>query len=457
MSGRPMASRSEPATQKINAMKKIILLLQFFWVVSVFGQKAELLSGPMLGYCTMNEVMIWVQTKSTAKVKVHYYTEDGTQSHWTNEVQTKREEGYTAHLIADSIKPSTIYLYDVYVNGKKVDLGFKTSFKTKTIWRYRTDPPTFKFAAGSGAYLNEKEFDRPGKPYGGQYEIYETIAAMQPDFMLWLGDNIYLRQNEWNSMSGFIHRYTHTRTTPELKKLLALTYNYAIWDDHDFGPNDSDGSFAYKAKSLKAFKYFWANPSYGLPGVPGAFTYFNWNDVDFFLLDNRFYRDPNHLKADNKTQLGKAQLEWLKRALVASKASFKFVVIGGQFLTTAKKFETYSNYGFDKERQEIIDFIYEQNIKNVVFLTGDRHFTELSIMKKEGKPTIYDLTLSPLTSGPNTHALEEENKYRVDGTVVMERNFGMIEFTGPFKERKMIIHVYDVNGKELWQKEIEKQ
>ena len=439
-------------------MKKIVLFLFILFSVDyVFSQQDLLLSGPMMGYCTMHEVMFWVQTKKSAEVKIAYYTEDKKEFHWTETVKTTKEDAFTAHLIADQITPATEYYYDVYINGKKVKLPFETKFKTKTIWRYRTDPPTFTFATGSGAYLNEPEFDRPGKPYGGEYQIYESIADKHPDFMLWLGDNVYLRQNEWNSWTGFVHRYTHYRTLPELRRLFATTYNYAILDDHDFGPNDCDGSFAYKGMALRAFKTFWANPSYGLPGVPGAFTYFNWNDVDFFLLDDRYYRDPNQLKADHKTQLGKKQLDWLKKALVSSKASFKFVVIGGQFLNSARNFETYSNYGFDKERQEIIDFIYDQDIKNVIFLTGDRHYTELSVLKQKGRPTIYDLTVSPLTSGPNKHAMEENNIYRVNGTVVMQRNVAIIEFTGPYKERKMTIHIYDVDGKELWTKEIQRE
>lgn len=50
--------------------------------------------------------------------------------------------------------------------------------------------------------------------------------------------------------------------------------------------------------------------------------------------------------------------------------------MGGQFLSTAKMYETYVSNGFDHERQVIIDFIQQHQIKNVIFLTGDVHFTE---------------------------------------------------------------------------------
>ena len=243
-----------------------------------------------------------------------------------------------------------------------------------------------------------------------------------------------------------------------MQALLASVHNYAIIDDHDLGPNDSDGSFWNKKAGLDAFKLFWANPSYGIDGAEGAITFFTWGDVDFILLDNRYNRTPNYRKSGEKTMLGKAQLEWLKNSLSYSNASFKVVVIGGQFLTTAKRYETYINYGFYKERQEIIDYIQQEGIKNVVFLDGDRHHTEFSKLVQDKYPTIYDLTISPLTSHhSSTDPNEEKNLNRVPKTFVGERNFGHLSFSGKYKERVMKIQVFDSDGKELWTKEVKSE
>ncbi len=439
-------------------MKKLVLFLLLI-PSFLFAQQSLLSSGPMLGYLTMHEVMFWVQTTQPATVKIAYYPVDKPdQVQWTNEVKTSKQEAFTAHLTGDKLIPGTKYHYDVYINGEKLAFDFPTEFTTKKIWKYHTDPPEFSFATGSGSYINDSLWDRPGTPYGGGYEIYRSIYQKHPDFMIWLGDNVYLRQNEWNSWTGIVYRYTHDRKLPELQPLLANVHNYAIWDDHDYGPNNSDKSFAFKDLTLKAFELFWANPSYGLPGTPGAITYFNWNDVDFFLLDNRYYRDPDDVKTDDyKTQLGQKQLEWLKDALVFSHASFKVVVIGGQFLNDAGVYETYTNYGFDKERQELIDWIYDQNIYNVVFLTGDRHNTELSVLKKSGEPTIYDITVSPFNSRPNKSAVNEKNTLRVPGTVVTVRNFAIIKFSGPKRQRLMTITIYDKDGNEIWTRKINQE
>ena len=60
---------------------------------------------------------------------------------------------------------------------------------------------------------------------------YLIQSIKNPDFMLWLGDNTYLRESDWNSRTGFIKRYPHTRALSELQPLLASTHHYATWDD----------------------------------------------------------------------------------------------------------------------------------------------------------------------------------------------------------------------------------
>ena len=269
--------------------------------------------------------------------------------------------------------------------------------------------------------------------------------------MLWLGDNTYLREPDWYTRTGFLHRYTHTRSLPELQPLLASTHHYAIWDDHDYGPNDSDGSFIHKDMARDIFALFWGNPSYGLPGKGGITSQFRWADVDFFLLDNRYFRTSNNLKAGEKTLLGDAQFDWLINALATSDATFKIVAIGGQVLTTYTGNETYVNI-CPEERTRLLRRIDEEGIKNIVFLTGDRHHTELSKVVNKSGNSVYDLTVSPLTSG--VHQTSEANLLRVEETLVTTRNFGILEFDGPRKGRSMTMRIFDSNGKELWSRKI---
>ena len=437
---------------KLRPFLIIALLFSFF---QLFSQKNMLQSGPMVGYSDMFEVMLWAQTKKEAAVKIIYYNLNAPEkNHTTNTVVTKKENAYTAHLLADEVEPGLLYNYDLYINDKKISFDYKTQFQTQKLWKWRTDAPDFSFATGSGAYINEPAYDRPGKGYGGDYQIYESIADKKPDFMLWLGDNTYLRESDWNTKTGILHRYTNTRSTKEMQKLLATTHNYAIWDDHDFGPNDSDKSFWNKNETLSGFKLFWANPSYGIADTKGAITFFNWEDCDFFLLDNRYYRDPDKLISDDKTQLGKKQKEWLKNALTYSNAKFKFIVLGGQFLTTGGAYEVFTNFGYSKERTEIIEFIYKQNIKNVIFLTGDRHHSEISVLKNRYKPTIYDITTSPFTSHHASENKDEVNSLRIKGSLINQRNFSVLSISGTNNKRILKINFYDSDGKPIYNYEI---
>ena len=129
-----------------------------------------------------------------------------------------------------------------------------------------------------------------------------------------------------------------------------------------------------KGAALEAFKRYWANPSYGLPRVPGVFGMATLGDVDFFLLDNRFYRYPNRYPpVAEKTMFGAAQLEWLRQALVASRATFKVIVAGGQFWNRRNRYESFRN--FPAEQRALAEWLAERRIEGVLFLSGDRHFS----------------------------------------------------------------------------------
>lgn len=433
------------------------MLISSFAIPNLVAQKGaeNLQSGPMVGYTIMREAMLWVQTKTTAEVYATYQTEGETEPHKTEVVSTTKAQGYTAHLICDEVAEGKTYSYKIFINGKEAVRPYPQRFKTPPLWQYRTDPPEMKIALGSCNFVNETEVDRPGRPYGDKHGIFEVIAKQNPDIMLWLGDNTYLREVDFDSKTGFIRRYTHTRSLPELQALLAATSNVAIWDDHDYGPNNSDRSYPHRSMALDVFKMFWANPSYGIYNEPSVVSSYNWGDCEFIMLDNRSFRTPNWRDVGgNATFLGEQQREWLIDRLTSSTAKFKFVCIGGQMINNTERFEHHANLA-PEEREYILDAISMEGIKNVVFLTGDVHHAELSRMRRKGV-TIYDFTVSPLTAGPHD-AEDEMNTYRVKGSQVGVRNFGIIEVSGPRTERKLTLHLYDSEGNEKFKYEIEEE
>jgi alkaline phosphatase D len=439
-------------------MKNLFFI--FLFLISVANaQKATLQSGPMVGYCEMKEAMIWMQTSGVASVKIQYYTiEKPTEIFETASFTTIKKNGFTFRILLDQLQPGKKYNYDIFINKKKVVLPYETSFSSKKLWQWREDAPDFTIALGSCNYISEAAFDRPGKPYGTDYGIYESIAAKNPDIMLWGGDNIYLREADYDSKTGIYYRYTHSRSIKEMQPLLAKTQNFAIWDDHDFGPNDSDRSFYNKHLTQQAFKDFWANKSYGMDAnqTEGVYSTFNWGDAQFFLLDDRFFKSPNDRLTGEKTILGKEQLNWLIDALSTSNASFKIIVIGGQVLNSVADKENYANY--PEEKALLLKEIAENKIKGVLFISGDRHFPELSMLPRANTYSLYDWTVSPLTSGVASEKMyNEKNEYRVAGSMFPQHNFGTISFSGNKVNRQMKLTLFDKDGKELWNKVILKK
>ena len=440
-------------------MKNTNLLFITLFVISnsfsLFSQKEILQSGPMVGYSTMKEVLLWVQTNQAADVHFEYWNiKTPTEKIKTASATTSKEDAYVAHLLADQLEPSEKYNYELFINNQKVVRPYPLQFESQPLWLWRGDAPDFSFATGSCAYISEGKYDRPGKPYGGEYQIFESIAKQQPQFMMWLGDNFYLREADWNSKTGIIHRYTHTRSVPEMQAMLGGMHHYAIWDDHDFGPNNSDRSFPLKKVTDKAFKQFFPNPNYIFEeGVTG---HFQWADCEFFMLDNRFWRTPNkRTDIENPAILGEPQIEWLLDALVNSYAAFKFVVVGGQFLNPLIKGENFSKCS-PSERTKIIEAIQKLKINGVIFLTGDVHHTELSKYPIAGGYPLYDLTVSPLTSGVYGDGAEA-NPLQVNGTLVAEKTFAKMDVFGTRKERTLRITVFGSDGQEYWKKEIKSE
>lgn len=412
----------------------------------------------MVGCVDLRTATLWAQTTSAADVYFEFWPSGNPKAKRKTEIlKTDKQSGFTAQVVVDEIEPGITYLYDLYINKKKQVFNYTTQFTTQSLWQWRTDPPAFSVATGSCNYVNEEQYDRPGKPYGSDHHIFKALTEKKPDAMIWLGDNTYLREVDWNSKSGMIHRYSHTRALPEIQALLASTPQYATWDDHDFGPNDSDGTWVHKQEALEVFKMFWGNPSYGVEGEPGVATSFKINDMDFFLLDNRYYRTPDYCKScPNKSQLGPTQMKWFLESLAASTAPFKIVSIGGQFLTTNENHETFQHY-YQAEHDSILAFIERENIKNVIFITGDRHFTELSKTTNSKGNVLYDLTTSSLTAGIYADAAREQNAYRVDGTLVTVHNFATLNFSGPRKSRSLEIKVFRADGSEAWSHTIKSQ
>lgn len=441
-------------------MHRITLCLAFFLIIFSVGSitlQAQLVSGPMLGHTELRTARIWAEVKPGSVAELWYWKKGQPESR-QKLVQNTTDKQWYATVIFDlvNLDINTEYEFACLVNNKngRAPAAADGSFRTAELWQWRYPAPDFSFLTGSCAYFNEPVYDRPGTPYGKDSSIFEAMAKEKAAFMLWLGDNWYLREADFFSAWGLWYRASRDRSLPVLRNFLRAMPHYAIWDDHDFGPNDADKSFIFKEESRKVFMSYWANPSYGFKGE-GIYTKVSVNDCDYFLMDDRSFRSPDDMNPmvdgkpnPAKRMWGTEQLEWLKTALVQSKAPFKFIVTGSQTLNPVSPYDCLQDYPV--EFNELMLFLRQEKINGVVFLTGDRHHSEVIRYDRAGTYPLFDITSSPLTSGVGrVFDKEKDNPARVPGTLVEAQNYTRISVSGKPKERVLKVEFLGIKGELL--------
>ncbi|MBN8702370.1 MAG: alkaline phosphatase family protein [Bacteroidetes bacterium] len=438
----------------------------FLFSNSIAAQKkkapSKYIAGPMLGYVQHREACVWLLVDRRAEKAIIRYWKPGAKDTSTVVCIVNQQPAFfnpyrttiSVKFILPLLDMNTTYNYKLNIDKETVTGVY--SLTTKDLWEWRKPAPDFSFIVASCFYLNDSIYDRPGRPYGVESAIFDHIAEQPADFMIWTGDNIYLREVDYSSNSGMEYRYIHARKHPLMKKIFYARPNYAIWDDHDFGPNDANREFPLKEASLELFKDFWGNQTYGEADNKGVYSKFSYADADFFLVDNRYYRTPEKNKLAT-TQLGKEQLNWLKNNIASSTSKFKFIIAGGQMLDTIGMAKKECLGMYENDYNEFINFISEKNIKGLVFISGDRHLTELLKIKTFTGKSFYEFTCSPVSSGAyNIKGGPELNKPgRIENTLVSDQNYGKISvYSNADKKRVVKIEVFDKENAKRWTYEI---
>ena len=424
---------------------------------------AALTAAPVAGHLTHDSVRLWLQASTSTVATLIFWPEPGRESDARKlDIQLLDKNACSAIAEIRGLAADARYRFTLQLDGQST--GLMRSFRTAPL--PGAAPSAFRIYLGSCAYT--EAMSPNGNPYGDEFHIFDTIAGkMQadslPHLMLWLGDNLYFRpkgkflgEADYSGVARMEARYREVREKDMFQKLFAATHHYAIWDDHDYGPNDSDASYAFKGETLKLFRRYWPNPESGLPDVPGTFGVARYGDVHFFLLDDRYHRSPNvSPDGPGKTMFGARQIEWLKQRLAAApRSSIKVVAGGSQFWNRATRFEGWHH--FRTERDAFAAWLARERIEGVVFLSGDRHFGELLKVERAGAYPLYEFTSSPLTSRPPARIdkADRANPDVVPGTLVVKRQFGLIRVSGPGDERRVAFEARDSEGELLWRHEI---
>ncbi len=345
----------------------------------------EPLHGPMLGAMTDSSVRVWVRTVDAMPVRVLVSEcADMGDPIRSDAVMTRPEDDYTAVVEITGLAPDTHYHYALLLGEE--EHPYATVHQQFRTFPTANEPARFQIAfGGCSGYVPPNE------------RMWDTVLAARPTAMLTLGDNVYIDDPESPDQNHYC--YYQRQSRHEWRRLVGRTPVYAIWDDHDFGMDDSWGGPEidipyWKPMVWEIFKQNWVNPSYGGgPEQPGVWFDFQIADVHFIMLDGRYYREDGGRRGEgieNPSMLGPVQLAWLKETLTNSDATFKVLVSPVSWHDGAKPgqsgLDTWK--GHRGERAEIFGWIDAHEIEGVVLLSSDRHRSDAY---RHDRPEGYDL------------------------------------------------------------------
>lgn len=297
--------------------------------------------------------------------------------------------------------------------------------------------------------------------------IFKTIVQHSPDLFIFLGDNIY---GDTDKMCQLKKKYRKLGKNENYKLLKKTTPIIATWDDHDYGFDDSGRHYTKKEQSKKIFlKFFNETKDSERRKHEGIYTSYyytvNGKRLQIILLDMRTFRDDllpydGSLKSDmnyhytldyspntknDSTFLGVEQWNWLKNELLQP-ADVRIIGSSTQFATQYNGYETWANMPF--EQQRMLDLIKATEAKGVFFISGDVHYSELSMIPNLDSYPIYDLTCSGLTE---EWKFATKNVNRI-GEPVMDNHFGIINIDWDLDSPTISLEVWDLNDKMRIQK-----
>jgi alkaline phosphatase D len=329
---------------------------------------------------------------------------------------------YTGSVQVHDLEPGEAYLYRARceaTGGRGTELSRVGLVRTAPAPRAREDV-RFVWAAdlagqGWGRNPELSITDAEGETIEGGYVVFEVMRKLDPDFALFAGDVIYadnpipaekalpaeLGGGNWIndptkdfvalSLADYRENWKYNLDDGKLQDFLLETPMYSQWDDHEVTNNwypgetlladPYNGLEANVLAELSRQALFEYNP---IAGHQIYRKFRHGKHLELFLLDERSFRGPN---PDNSEpagieMLGARQFRWLKCALKRSDATWKVIsthdplsiVTGGPGDHDAWAQGEPEVLGREVQLAELLKFIKDEHVENVVFLTADVHF-----------------------------------------------------------------------------------
>jgi phosphodiesterase/alkaline phosphatase D-like protein len=255
----------------------------------------------------------------------------------------------------EALQPETLYYYAAVVDGRVVRDRVQ-SFRT-----FPESAASFSFALGS-CQLG-----------GSNGQVFDAIRATDPLFLLSMGDWNYGNVDR-NDPARFRAQYDLNLTAPAQAALYAQTPIAYVWGDHDYGGNDADRTSPSRPAAMHTYRQM--TPHYPLEADPEAPIYqaFTVGRVRFVLTDTRSARDPVGEPAGAyRSTLGYEQREWLLDEISQADRYGLVVWVNPDPWLAPDRPSSDTWAGFAQERRVIADTIAEQQVDNLLMVSGDAH------------------------------------------------------------------------------------
>jgi alkaline phosphatase D len=205
---------------------------------------------------------------------------------------------------------------------------------------------------------------------GSNHEVFDTIREEDPLFFIHLGD-LHYDDISTNNQSLFQTAYDQVFKSSRQSRLYREVPAVYVWDDHDYGANNSDGTSASKPAAATVYRS--RVPHYPLEEATGIYHSFDVGRVRFIITDQRSAASPNS-DTDNssKTMLGTTQKTWFFNLLQNSPGKL-IVWICPRHFASATAVGSDSWGGFSTERTEIGAHVAANCPGRVIILSADVH------------------------------------------------------------------------------------
>jgi hypothetical protein len=334
------------------------------------------------GHTTKNHTEINILKRKDRSLQYYVWEQDGpvlvSADNIKNTVYSfDKNQMAINHLVLNNLKEGKLYRLDVLDSaGEVVD-----SRKFKTLGTTRALNTAFI------SCMNEDFRDVQDK-------MWTQISSDLPDMMFLAGDTVYADPINAKATPEDImwREFVLSREVLKLYRFDQLVPIYAAWDDHDYGLNNGGKENIYKQEAMRVFLSFFPKGKNVVKG-PGVAQSVTVGDQVFIMLDNRSFRDAK--SAPSGTHFGHEQERWAIDQIKKSSGA-AFLISGDQWLGSYHPYESYEGH----HPKSFKMFMNEVGLLNkpVVFISGDRHFSEISKVPTglyAGRTT-YEITSSGL-------------------------------------------------------------